>query len=95
MSTDPNEDKSEPSENIEKDDAAQRDLEESLGGVDNSKYQHVIESETVAELEEIFFSEKKNIELNSMVDSDVKSRDVTSEEAKVLPKLVLITQVKV
>ena len=53
---------------------------ESLEGVDGFGYSHVIESETVAELEEIFSKEKPKVGL----DSETKSRDITLEEAKVL-----------
>ena len=94
MSIDSNENESKATENTDKDNAAQGDSEESLEGLHNSKYQHVMESETVAELQEIFFTEKTNIDLNSMIDSDVKGRDITVEEAKVSPMLVQVTQIK-
>lgn len=64
------------------DDSKAVDPETRLGGVDESVYLHTIESETVAELEEILVLEKAKIDLKNGIDV-IKGRDITLEEAKV------------
>ena len=76
------ENESTPAQTVDKDDVERKDPQESLEGA-HLEYRHVVESDTVAELEEIFVAEKAKIELNDMVGSDFTGRDITLEESKV------------
>ena len=79
VSIEPRDNDSSPTETMQ-DDMAEIDSKESLEGV---QYRHVVESETVAELEEIIYKEKEKSKLYDMSESAIKGRDITLEEAKV------------
>ena len=79
VSIEPRNNDSSPAETMQ-DNMAKMDSKESLEGV---QYRHVVESETVAELEEITFKEKEKSKLYDMSESAIKGRDITLEEAKV------------
>jgi len=87
VSIEPRDNDSSPTETMQ-DDMAEIDSKESLEGV---QYRHVVESETVAELEEIIYKEKEKSKLYDMSESAIKGRDITLEEAKNLRFLLFGT----